>query len=85
MRQRAGLNGDPIGEPRICSKTVDPIDNWAISRDMQGHANDRFDVPSDDLASDIQCAACSAFADVPDLIAPRRFHRQNLIGPGAHI
>ena len=35
IRQRARLNGDHIGEPRICSKTADPIENWVISRDMR--------------------------------------------------
>jgi hypothetical protein len=27
IRHRAGLNGEPIGEPQICSKTQVPIEN----------------------------------------------------------
>ena len=37
---------------------------------LEGHANNGLDIPNDDLASDIQCAARSAFAEVTHLIAP---------------
>ena len=31
----AGLSGEPIGEPRICSKTEVPMENWVIFKDMR--------------------------------------------------
>ena len=31
----AGLNGEPIGEPRICSKTEVPMENWVIFKDIR--------------------------------------------------
>ena len=51
---------------------------------FQGHANDWFDVSNDDLAGNVQSAACSAFDDVSNLIAPRRFDRQEFIRRGTH-
>ena len=31
----AGLSGEPIGDPRICSKTVVPMENWVIFKDIR--------------------------------------------------
>ena len=30
IKQSAELSGDPMGEPRICSKTLLPMENWVI-------------------------------------------------------
>ena len=31
----AGLSGEPIGEPQICSKTEVPMENWVIFKDIR--------------------------------------------------
>ena len=70
MRQSAGLSGEPIGEPRICWENSSA--NGKLGH-FQGHADDGFDVPSEDLAGDVQSVASSALDDVAHLVAAGGF------------
>ena len=50
MRHKAGLNGDPIGEPRICWK------NCSANRELghfQRSSNNGFNVSDVDLSGDV--------------------------------
>ena len=72
LRHRAGLKGEPIGEPRIWWKTAVPIENWVISRDAR--TDDGLNVADVDLAGDVQSATGSTFDHIPVLVARGGFH-----------
>ena len=35
IRHRAGLKGEPIGEPRIWWNTAVPMENWVMSKEAR--------------------------------------------------
>ena len=67
----AGLSGEPIGEPRICSKTEVP--NGKLGH-LQGHKDDAFNVTNEDLPGHIECTTRAAFDYIACGIARGRLH-----------
>ena len=79
IKQRAGLSGDPIGEPRICWVNRGELGH------LQGHEDDGLNVSDVDLAGYVGGATPSAFDHVTGRVASRGFpHGNDFIGVGAH-
>ena len=51
---------------------------------VQGHQDDGFNVPNEDLASDVQSPTSSAFDDVAHLVAAQRVDGQDFVWVSVH-
>ena len=87
MSERATHEAQSRTQWRSHRRASDLLEDCSSNRELghfQGHANDWLDVSNDDLAGDVQSTACSAFDDISNLVALRRFGRQDLIRLGTH-
>ena len=65
MRHKARLSGEPIGDPRICSKTQLPMENCHLQR----HEDNGFHVSNTHFASDIQGTTRASFDHISSVVA----------------